>query len=372
VAGLGVPALFAVWANAHGSIIPGLGWLGAVTTGRSVEWWKGRREADGPAVGRLLVAVVLSVAAACANPDGPRLLAEAFTSIKNPNLWALDPWQPVDFSKPAGMPWVYFATLVTLFLAQLAVSRPYTPTALVVILSFGFWPLVQQRGLAFWWLIVPWLLVPQAAALAERLSRRDAGPAAEAGPELDDAGRRWWTRGILVAFALALLVSPASRWFLFGRPRPLERIASGDTPVRLALELTAEADGTHLPELRQTLRANYPAGRFRGAILGGEGQGDFLAWVLDGDNDRPVMTYTRPEALGEAHWAECRRALDGLTDWWEILARHQVNLVAIDPRQHGKFADRLRLADEWQVLQDDGLLVAVRREPKLPSDLMGP
>ena len=176
---------------------------------------------------------------------------------------------------------------------------------------------------------------------------------------------------------LALLATPAARWFITGSPRSLEAIDSRDTPARVAQELTADDDnaGQFVPDLREQIRATYPNQRFRGAILCGEEQGDFLAWVLDGDNNQPVIMYTRPETLPEPHWSECRRALDGESPWWEILGRQQVNLVAIDPGRWPKLADRLRAAAEWRTVQDDGpggLLVSVRREPKLPIEMLGP
>jgi hypothetical protein len=141
--------------------------------------------------------------------------------------------------------------------------------------------------------------------------------------------------------------------------------------------LTASDDdqGRFVTELREQMRATYPSRRYRGAILGGFEQGDFLAWTLDGDDRQPVMIYSRPETLEQAHWAECMQALRGESAWWEILGRHQVNLIAINPNHYSKLAERLRASEEWRTVQDDGpsgLLICVRREPKLPVELMGP
>jgi hypothetical protein len=174
--------------------------------------------------------------------------------------------------------------------------------------------------------------------------------------------------------AAVLMTTPAVRWLLVGRPRGLEVSTTRDTPWRVAFELTATGDeaGRHLPELREAVRAAYPNGKYRGAILCGEDQGDFLGWVLDGDNTQPVMLYTRPEAIDPAHWAEAHSALEGASDWWETLGRHQANLIVIDPGRWGKLAGRVRKSHAWRVVQDDGpggLLVAVRREPKLPAEL---
>jgi len=128
--------------------------------------------------------------------------------------------------------------------------------------------------------------------------------------------------------------------------------------------------GRYLPEFWRIVRAGYPDARYRGAILAGEEQGDFLAWVLDGDDTRPVMVYSRPETFDPAIWVEAQRALEGASDWWEILGRHQVNLVAVHPGRHDKLAERLRRSKEWAIVEDGpALLVAVRREPKLPAEL---
>jgi hypothetical protein len=386
---LGIPALFALWANAHASVIVGLAWLGVVTFGRAIEWWKVRAAVGTrfqpvrigtdnletcPHVGRFLLSIALAIGATCANPDGPRIFVDAFAVAKNPNIAALPAWQPIDFSKPAGMPWAYFTALAAILVVQIMSPRPFSPTALAVVLTFGIWPLVQQRGSDYWWLIVPWLIVPKVAAI--RLPGREESATGSADAKSAEE-RKLPAWPIILVCGFAVVATPAARWLITGQPRSLESIASRDTPVRLALELTAaeEHAGQHLPGLREQVRATYPAGRFRGAILCGEEQGDFLAWVLEGDNNQPVMIYSRPETFDQAHWAECRKALDGEGVWWEILGRHQVNLVVIDPGRSGKLADRLRASAEWATVQDDGpggLLVAVRREPKLPAELMAP
>jgi len=362
VACAGLPALFAVWANAHASVTVGVAWLGVITVGRAVEWWRARRRGDLQEAGwaRLVLALGLCAVAACLNPDGPRVFADAITQAKNPNLSFLSDWQPVDFSKRSGMPWGFFATLAALLVAQLFSPRVFSPTALIVILTFGFWPLVQQRGLAYWWFIVPCLLVPMAAA----------GPVGKPVRRRATVGQRVF----YFIFAIALMSTPAARWAVSGEPRELGDVVSNDTPWRVARELTAGSDdaGKSLPELRDTVRAEYPSGKYRGAILCDPAQGDFLAWVLDGDNSQPVMLYTRPQTIDPPHWAEAHRALEGPGDWWEILGRHQVNLVVIDPGKRSKLADRLRRSQAWRTFQDGILLVAVRREPKLPAEMQRP
>ena len=133
--------------------------------------------------------------------------------------------------------------------------------------------------------------------------------------------------------------------------------------------MTTDA-GTHLPEFRDIVRTAYPDGRYRGVILADPEPGDFLAWVLDGDNTRPVMVYTRPETFNPGIWTEAQTALDGASDWWETLGRHQANLVVVHPGRRDKLAERLRHSTEWAIVEDaPELLIAVRRVPKLPAEL---
>jgi hypothetical protein len=381
---VGLPALFVLWANAHPSAVVGLAWLGVVTVGRTVEWWKTWRIglAERPAVRRLMAAIVLCPGATCLNPDGPNLFVDAFVATKNPNIHQMPEWQPINFSTGTGMPWGYFATLTALFVAQLASRRVLGPLPMLVILTFGFWPVLQQRGLGYWWLIVPWLAVPLVAEIGRRWCEPGTAPVGQVSNLSGQVGNlshenpgsglrrlRWM---IIALTFLIVVTTPFARWVVTGQPRALEDTVTADTPWRVARELTAGEDdaGRYLPGLRETVRATYPNGRYRGAILTGEAQGDFLAWVLDGDNTQPVVNYSRPDALNRGHWGEVHGALESNSDWWEILGRHQVNLVVIDPRRRGKLADRLRGSQAWRMVEESPvLLVAVRREPKLPAEL---
>jgi len=373
LASFALPAFFAFWANAHASALLGLIWLGIIILGRTLEWSKAVPGSTRPAVFRFLISIVLCAAAMCANPDGPRIFVDAVLAMKNTNIYSLPDYQPMDLSSKAGLPWLYFGSVAILVLLQIVGSRPFSPTILCLVLSFGIWPLVQQRGMDYWWLIVAWIAVSEISAAmdwkpgSQSVSEWDTVSPHSASERASKFGRLRWV--IVAAFLVAFLATPFMRWIVFGKPRELESIVTPDTPILLVHELVRiEA----LPEFRETVNAEYPGGRYRGAILCGEDQGDFLAWVLEDESHRPVMTYNRPETLGKEHWSDCRRVLDGFSDWWEITGRHQVNLIAIDPKRHPKLAERLRRAKEWRTVQDDSLLIAVRHEPRLPVELMKP
>jgi hypothetical protein len=319
---------FTLWANAHPSAVLGLVWLGVLAVGRTVEWWRGTAEG----VGRWWLALGLGMLAACVNPDGPRLFVDALTAAKNPNLPALPAWQPIDFSTGSGRPYVYLASLAALVVVQLVAPRGFTPTTLLVLLTFGVWPLLQQRGLGYWGLVLPWLAAPYLGPLCG--TKRLLQPS--------------WAWAVWVAAALA--ATPTARWAILGNPRPLNGIVSTDTEWRFAITLKN--------------------GGASGTILCGPAQGDFLAWALDGDARVPVAVYTRPETIDRDLWGDAHRALNGDPDWWDALDRLRANWVVIDRDRFGALADRLRKSDRWAIVritEDYGrLLIAERRE------LLGP
>ena len=81
----GLPALFAIWANAHTSAVAGLALLFVLLIGRSIEWWlayEGTRRIGLPPACFYLC----HCGATCLNPDGPRLFIDAFAATKNPNI----------------------------------------------------------------------------------------------------------------------------------------------------------------------------------------------------------------------------------------------------------------------------------------------
>jgi hypothetical protein len=323
IIGLGV--WFVIWANAHASAVLGLGWLGVLACGRTVEWWR----ADGERPGRWWLAFVVCAVAGCANPDGPRWFIDSLTAAKNPNLRDLPDWQPIDFGTGAGRPYAYLVSVAGLLIVQFATARGFRPATLMLLLTFGVWPLVQQRGLGYWWLIGPWLVASYLGPMctAKRLIRPSWG----------------WA----VWVGMALVVAPFVRWAISGQPRPMDRIVSADTPWQIAEELTAS--------------------EYQGAIVCGEAQGDFLAWALESQQRVVVALYTRPESIDRDHWEEVRQVLNGGPDWWDVLDRQRANLVVIDRERFQGLANRLRRSAAWNVLQDEEkLFIAERRERRVP------
>ena len=201
-------------------------------------------------------------------PDGWHIYPDAARLGKISNNYQLAGWQPINFSTGDGMPWAYLGTLAILLVTQLFTPRALQPTALVVVLTFGFWPVLQQRGLGYWWLIVPWLVAslwrrepePEAGARATAPTSIAVALAPASGSGSIDPRLKWVAVGLVV---LAIVTTPLFRTLIVG-PRSLDTIVTTDTPARLAVEMTTDDPGTHLPAFRDIVQAAYPDQRIPG------------------------------------------------------------------------------------------------------------
>lgn len=109
-----IAAGFALWANAHGAVIAGLGMLAAWTV--LPERLVGA--AAGPPVGARAALLATALLAVCLNPYGPGLFLYILGELRGPH--PLSEWQPVAFGDPAQRP---FLLLLALFALTLPFSR---------------------------------------------------------------------------------------------------------------------------------------------------------------------------------------------------------------------------------------------------------
>jgi hypothetical protein len=321
---VGVPALLVVWANVHGSYVLGLALPTILMVGRAIEIAKEagtgscwRRVAADPRIRRLAWMVLASaIAVAVLNPHGPRLYWFTLRIGSHPNMATLTEWSPMGIQ---GLGWhgYYFALIGPLAATRLLSPRRSSPTE-VLMVGYAVLPPFQQRWMVWWIMVVPWVMVPHWAAIAERIGwswvRRP--------------GRRNWRMAVLaaqLAIAFALFSTPL-RWLVRGRPETLDHAIAG-TPWRLAKTLRTPGGPSayRIPALDRALREYYPGGRFRGNIFPNELLGDYLVWALPADY--PVLAYSHAHVFSGEYWYQCRAAKFGLWGWREFLDAHRVNLV---------------------------------------------
>jgi hypothetical protein len=278
------------------------------------------------------------------NPLGPELYHETFRLVHHPVLITLPRWQPLDFSSP--WHWLYLTSLLLLAATVLLGPRSFTPTQVLVLLTLGVAPCLQQRTMVWWAMLVPWLALPQWAALGKALPWSWL--------HTESRPRFRFTLIASLAVLVACLGSAPVLWAIRGGPPPLDITLPPSTPWRLALQLQGPSDGTRaawLPTFSQELRRSFPDGRFTGTIFASPVPGDYLLWALA--PGIPVTLYSQLQLFSDEHWNDCTTIATGATGWWEILDRWQVNLVVIEADSAPRLGDFLRHDAAWQIASEE-------------------
>src|SRR5262249_26768552 len=198
------------------------------------------------------------------------------------NLKTMKEWWPMELADSGP----YVMSLVLLAFARVLGGRKVGAAGWLVALPFALWPWHQGRAILWWWTVAVWLLGRLGPGLGDRFPTMPSFPEGQ-----PSRGRASLAVGVAGA---CVLFFPPVRAFVLGTPRGADAVVSPGTPWRLALELSAGPvdEGKWLPELRSVLRAQYPHGRFRGAIFSSEAQGDFLVWSLPGG--MPALMFSPP------------------------------------------------------------------------------
>jgi len=351
----GVGGLLVLWANVHGSFLVGfvlvaLFWLGGVLESLRDRGFGATLRTT--ALHRPLLALVVGfVAMSFANPHGWRAIPEVFAFAQLPPVRTMTEWQPMAFSRGPGGHWGYLAILILIALTQLASPRVFQPTPLLLLATFGLGPLVQERLMTWWCMLVPIILLPVWADLVV------------VGPE---TAARWTSvlslRKTIIAAGIVIVglvwtnlfqlllgheptplpvaVAPATLWpvtddVLHGRAAA----AAGDNQ-KLADNPLAQALATSLK--------TYPNGQFRGAIFVPEAMGDYLVWSLPAY--APVTVYSHVHVFPTRYWDDYREVLFGRPGWKTVLDRNDVNLVIAPIEQCRELFEKLKADPNWTVI----------------------
>ena len=360
----GVPAMFAVWANLHGSFLVGLivllGFAGGrmlflfATYGVQVRpYWK-----DARCHGLLRMVWTSALLIGIFNPAGFRLYGEVFRFGSHPNIAFMDEWKPIGWDSPWGA--VYFATLVLILMTHLtglvvppAQDRPdrrfgVIPLGQLILLAcFGVQTYFKQRLMIWWIMLVPWICIGPWAHFVRGLKK--AEPAT---PQATHVGLAPIpTMILLLAWVLLpLLLSGPAEWCREGRPPELDRIVHPGTPLMLVRQLDGQLTKP-LPLLSDWLNQHAQNG-FPGHVFSSETQGDFLLWALPSEL-APVI-YTHVHLFTPDHWQKVLRVKFAHDGWRRTLDAWKINLLIFEAEIHADLRRNIH-ADPatWQVVLDE-------------------
>ncbi len=334
-----LPILFALWANLHGSFTMGLAVLAVVCVSKTREILQERGGwrpalAD-PQLPRFYLALALSVAGCCMNPQGIGLL------MMGPALVGSGPvgtsWQPMVLNSLSGI--LFFSSL---FLTMVLIRRSPRRIGLqeVLLLTvFGTAALLSTRMLLGWALVWPWVVAPH--GLAVWRSWRDCW--ADEG-EQNDVQYHATTMHPLIAMAFvsaALLVAPPTHGLITGRCLGEGALAPKDTPLYVADEIERRG--------------------IQGRIFVPLAWADYLIWHSKGQV-QPLANWHTPSL--PSHVSNDQQQLaQGSSQWLKIVDRHRLQYMVLSRERNATLRRTIRRHARTKILYQDQRSVLVQILP---------
>ncbi|MEZ6140809.1 MAG: hypothetical protein R3B84_09580 [Zavarzinella sp.] len=357
-----LPPLFLLWANWTGPGLTGLLFYLLFCLAKTIERFQ-MPVAEREPVLRYWLILIPCYLMHWLSPYGPAFILEPFLTARNSAFWHSPIGKPLNFSDPGAWPWIFLATIGLLIAIQVIAKSGFRIFSLLIICTFGIWPLVQFRGLNYWWPLAAALIAIHTGPLLCACCRTEKNEHSTFSSELK----------YCVATILLLVLAHPTWWHLVVlQKRTAEQVYRPAMPVALVLELQGQADASTLPEFRTLLTQYYQetGGKYRGMILCTPEIGSFMTMKLGFRSDMPLSLYNRPQTFDPAYWTEFEQVLAGNFNWWEITDRHQTNMIVTPTLGHDELIRRVRIAPEWVVVESawqKGYFLAVRRHPRLPK-----
>lgn len=364
---VGIPVVFVLWANLHGSFAVGVALLGCYWVGRLLEVaWHERslRAAFADREGRrLLYWTELAAAAVLINPYTIDAWIEVVRFSSNVNLRDVIEWNPMQLLGLGGIEFA-IAGVISMFVLRHS-RRSLTPADVLMLGLFGLAAMLQVRMTG--WFAAVWTVtlaphfadvfgrvvaywtstrkpVEQVAAAAHDAAHAAASDAdAEEAPPLP-AGRSYrYTLGCVGLVWIAFAFSTFSRPLLGGTPRTPEELFGRQTPQALT----------------EWLVKNPPQGQ----VFNPQYWGDWLGFA----GPKPIALFadTNMHLTPPTVWRDYRRIYESLGGWENALDRYDVKTLIVDRANQQQAVRNLRTAADWiLVYEDPQAQVFRRRSPK--------
>lgn len=334
-----VPALFALWANLHGSFTVGLILLACGVVGRAIDVFRrtGRVEAiiNDERVRRYFLLTELAAAAVLLNPYGIGLYHEAFTFSNNPNLADLLEWDPLHLRSAQGQ-WMAAVSL-GLILAYRFSPRRVPAAEGLVLLVFGGMALWTSRMIVWWAALAAGCLALHAVAAVRTLPRFSG--------EIIRSPRS--SRWNLVVVVLA--------WIFFGTTPFGQTVMHGKNPdLKLKNKFSAQTPVAAV----EYLHKNPP----QGLMFHPYEWGDYLLW--EGPKGVQVFVDSHAHLVPNEVWRDYMTLITAPSNWEDNLDRYGVNTVLLDKLNRRALINKVRDDEDWKrVYEDEIAVIYTRRKP---------
>lgn len=365
---VGIPVIFALWANLHGSFAIGVALLGCCWVGRLLEVaWHERcvkavfADREGR---RLLLWTELAAAAVLVNPYTIDAWLEAIRFSSNANLRDVLEWNPLQLLGIGGIE-IAIAGVTTMFVLRHS-RRSLSPADVLWLGLFGIAALLQVRMTGWFALVWTVTLAPHIADCVKQMlaafgSNRDqeqllsttaAASSAAAPHDAEEheevaplpAGRSYrYTLCCVVLVWIAFAFSTFSRPLLGGSERSPDELFGKQTPQALT----------------EWLNKNPP----QGLVFNPQYWGDWLGFA--GPKPPQLFATTNMHLIPPAVWKDYRRIYESLGGWDNALDRYDVKTLIVDRQLQPQLVRNLRTSTDWLLVYDDPQAQVYRRRSRV-------
>ena len=370
---IGVPVLFALWANLHGSFVIGLTVLFCFLAGRILEvLWQTRsltRVLQDQVTRSWLYLLEISAAATLLNPYGLDLWIYTLGFASNMNLSTVLEWEPMLLFGVGGRS--FAISVVLLLFVWRQSQRPIRPVDVLLLAAFGFASVSGIRMLSWYALMFVMPFAPHIAdivsrwfpALAARpVEESDAATATtalageteeEAVYELPPGQSFRYSLAAVLLIWIAFALSPSSQ-IIFKKARDRDALYWSNTPYQLTDYLN-EAYSADAADPLPGGQAFHP-----------QWWGDWL--VHEGPEKFQPFVTTNIHLVPERVWEDHARILDMRDGWQGALDRYDVTTVIVDRKLHAAMYRSLNRNDDWQRKYEDDLSAVFVRRGRQPEN----
>ena len=360
---LAVPAVLAVWANAHGSFPVGLLLLSALAVGQALDVaWRARSPwaalAD-RSTQRWFWLAELGAVATLVNPYGADLWLEVARFANNSNLGDLVEWFPMTFWGVGGLEFSLAWLALTLVLRH--GRRPMPVAHVLLLISFGLAAAARVRMMTWFAPVYAWVVLPHLAELTDRFAARRGGRARCAGvpssaPYAEDEpgeawplgatlppGHRWsYTLVCGVICWMAFSLSDLCRPLMQSPPRSPSRLYGAQTPLATTAFLESQPP--------------------RGLVLAPQPWADWF--VTHGPSGFQPMVTSNVHLVPRKVWQDYQHIALAQPGWQAVADRYLIGTIIVDKAQQPILTPVLRRSTEWRVAHEDETGIVFQRVAK--------
>ena len=326
-----IPAVFALWANLHGSFIMGLILLGAITVGRGVDVYLRTRRLNmvfaETGVRGLILALELSALAILLNPYGIGAYTEALTFSRNENLQSLIEWDPMTLRMKQGR--AAFVLGLGLILLYRFSPRRVTVREVLLLGGLTFCMLWYSRMIVWWAPVAAYSLGLHAAAVYRQWKK---SPPAER-----RVGGLWSVVAVGIAW-IAFAYTPFGMRLLHGASKDP---AFADKQFRQSLSPLTPIDITSY------LKRNPPTG----LVFTPYEWGDYVQWA--GPEGIQVYVNSHAHLIPQEIWQDYLLIIRGGAGVEDRLDRYGVNTVVAEKTEGKELLESMERLASWEKKYSD-------------------